>query len=205
MLSRTAARLRGISLIELMVALILAGILMALAAPSFSAWMQNTRIRSTAESIQTGIQFAKSEATSRNTRVRFQLTTSVDSSCALSSSGTSWVVDVVDADDGSDSVAGQCNAAPSDTVAPSILVTRAASDGQGTTLVQSSVDSLVFNGLGRLVPTPANNITILVSNTGAGGCIDAGGDLTCLRVIISPAGQVRMCNPRFSQPDPQAC
>jgi hypothetical protein len=29
--------------------------------------------------------------------------------------------------------------------------------------------------------------------------------VTCLNVVVSPAGQVRMCNPNLDASDPQAC
>lgn len=197
--------MRGVTMIEVMVTLTLAALLMALGAPSFSTWLQNSRIRNTAESIMAGLQYAKSEAAARNALVRFQLTTSVGADCAISASGTSWVVDMVDAVAANDSVAGQCNAAPSDTVAPSILQTRSASDGSGGSTVQATATDMVFNGLARLTPTPNTDITINITNPGAGLCAVDGGDLTCLRLVVSPAGQVRMCNPRFPVGDPQAC
>ena len=197
------ATMHGFSMIEVLVTLTLAAMLMALGAPSFSLWLQNSRIRTTAESIMAGLQYAKSEATARNALVRFQLTTSVGADCAISTTGTSWVVDVVDAVN--DSVVGQCNAAPSDTVAPSILQTRSGNDGSGRSAVQATAAEMVFNGLARLTPAPAGVINIDINNPGAGLCAAQGGDLTCLRIVVSPAGQVRMCNPRFPAGDSQAC
>lgn len=64
----------GFSLIELMVALAIAIILMGVAMPSFALWMTNTRIKSTAESMLSGIQLARAEAVRKNVRTRFQLT-----------------------------------------------------------------------------------------------------------------------------------
>ncbi|MDC8771585.1 GspH/FimT family pseudopilin [Roseateles albus] len=197
---------RGMTLIELMVTLTIAAVLMAVGAPAFSTWLQNTRIRTTAESIVSGLQYAKSEATTRNTTVRFQLTSSVDATCVLSLNGTSWVVDLADAGAANDSVEGSCNSAPSDTVQPAILQTRAGRDGSGNTTVTASASNVIFNGLGRLAPAPAAAITINVNNTNSDDdCAAGGGNLTCLRVLISPAGQVRMCNPRYPVGDPQAC
>jgi len=200
---KPATTMHGVSMIEVMVTLTLAALLMALGAPSFSLWLQNSRIRTTAESIMAGLQYTKSEATARNALVRFQLTTSVGADCAISTTGTSWVVDVVDAVD--DSVVGKCNAAPSDTVAPSILQTRSGNDGSGSSAVQATAAEMVFNGLARLSPAPAAAINIDINNPGAGICAAMGGDLTCLRIVVSPAGQVRMCNPSFAAGDPQAC
>lgn len=199
---------RGFTLIEAMVVLIIMGLLLAVAAPNFSSWITGTRIRSTAESLLSGLQYAKSEATTRNAQVRFQLTTSLTASCQRSTSGTNWVVDMVDAT--GDSVVGQCNATPSDTVAPSILQVRASSETGTGVVVSASSSEVVFNGLARQVPispattTAAITIDISPSST-AGQCAASGGKVTCLRIVISPAGLVRMCNPTAPSADPQAC
>ena len=63
----------GFSLVELIVAVAIMGILFGLAIPSYKDWIQNTRIRTAAESIQNGIQKARSEALIRNTFVEFNL------------------------------------------------------------------------------------------------------------------------------------
>lgn len=207
MLSKAGPQ-RGISLIEAMVVVVIMAFILAMAAPNFSAWIAGSRVRATAESLLAGLQYARSEATTRNSLVRFQLTTSVDASCARSNSGTSWVVDVVDASD--DSVAGRCNTAPSDTVAPSILQVRAATEAGDRVQVNANSDQVVFNGFGRQSPvapsTSAANINIDIAPTGPNGqCAAAGGKVTCLRVVVSTAGQVRMCNPNVAAGDPQAC
>ncbi len=198
----TAHLRKGFSLIELLVTLALSAVLLGLAAPSFSTWLQNSRIRLTAESIVSGLQYAKSEATARNTAVRFQLTSTADAACVISATGSSWVVHLVDPASNTDEVSTHCADALSDTVEPRLLQTRTAKDGSGTSAVDAPQSALTFNGLGRLTPAPPNPVEIEVSNTGAGGCT---GDLTCLRVVVSPAGQIRMCNPRFAAGDPQAC
>ena len=93
-------------------------------------------------------------------------------------------------------------------VAPRILHTRTAAEGGGATAVAGSAGTLVFNGLGRPTPVPAGNITFDITAPAAGACAAAGGggELNCLRVVLSPAGQVRMCNPRFvAAANPQGC
>ncbi|WP_280154313.1 GspH/FimT family pseudopilin [Piscinibacter sp. XHJ-5] len=195
----------GLTLIELMVVIALLAFLLMLGAPSFSTWIQNSRLRSSAESILAGLQQAKAEAVSRNARVRFQFTSTLDDTCALSTSSANWVVNL-DPDSDPNAVVGSCGTAPDDAAAPRILHKR---DGvntpTGLVVATGGVSSVVFNGLGRITPVPAGNVSITLSNPTIGDCADAGGPVTCLRIVVSPAGQLRMCNPKFSLPDPQGC
>lgn len=204
------ARQRGFTLVELMVTLVILGVLLAAAAPNFGPWIAGTRIRSTAEGIIAGLQYAKSEATTRNSQVRFQLTSTLDATCVRSVSGNNWVVDAVDADPAVDSVENQCNAAPSDTVAPSILQTRSANEVGRGVLVTSSASQVIFNGLGRqaaIAPAAAPAlVTIDITPTSTSGtCAASGGKVTCLRILVNPTCQVRMCNPTAPAGDPQSC
>ena len=100
-------RQAGMTLIELMIGIVLLAILLALGAPTFFRWTQNSQIRNAAEAIQNGLTLARAEAVRRNTTVRFQLVTTTTAACALSPTGTNWVVSL-------DSPAGACDAAPSD-------------------------------------------------------------------------------------------
>ena len=65
---------RGITMMEVMVSVAIIAIVLAIGIPSMTAWMQNVQVRSTAESVLTGLQFARAEAVRRNTPVRFNLT-----------------------------------------------------------------------------------------------------------------------------------
>ena len=79
-------------MIELMVGIAIVAVLFAMASPSFGVWIKNSQIRTSAEAIQNGLMLARSEAVRRNTTVRFQLTSTLDNNCALSTSGSNWVV-----------------------------------------------------------------------------------------------------------------
>ncbi len=65
---------RGVTLIELMVAISVLGILLALAIPNFSRMIQDAQNRTAAESLLNGLQLARAEALRRSTPVRFSLT-----------------------------------------------------------------------------------------------------------------------------------
>ncbi len=83
---------RGFSLIEMLLVLAIAGIALAIAVPSFQETMVNGRSRGVAESIQIGLVKARSEAISRNAPMRFQLVSTLDSTCTASGASRLWVV-----------------------------------------------------------------------------------------------------------------
>jgi type IV fimbrial biogenesis protein FimT len=199
---------RGVTLIELMVTMAVFAAMLALAAPSIGGWIQNGRIRTGSESILNGLQLAKAEAVSRNARVRFQLTSTATNACTVSTTGRNWVVNIDQAVSADTAVEGHCGDPPDDTVPPQILQIRPASDGSTGAEVLGSQASVVFNGLGRPVPAMGGDITFDVSNPSAGSCAANGGDMACLRIIVTSQGLLRMCNPHLTatQPnDPRAC
>lgn len=195
---------KGLTLIEALVGLVIVAMLFTLGGPAFSTWMANARIRGTAETILAGLQLARTEATSRNAQVRFQLTTSLDNSCDLSVGGPNWIVDVVTAD-ASDSVVNQCDVAASDTVAPHILQKHAGQETLTGSVVTSTAPSVVFNGMGRLAGGPGAALTVTITGSDTSNCKSASGDLNCLQIQVSAAGQIRMCNPVFATGSVQAC
>lgn len=120
--ARRCALERGFSLVELMVTVAVLSLLMTLAVPSFAEWIQNSRIRTAAESIQNGLQVARAEAVRRNARVEF----------ALVGTGGGWVV----------RFAGGGAA----------IQARSGSEGAGGVVVSAVPDdatTVVFDGLGR--------------------------------------------------------
>ena len=189
---------RGFTLIELMVGLAIFAFLLAMGAPSFSTWVQNGQIRTATEAVQNGLQLARAEAVRRNMPVRFQLTNTLTSACALSTSGSNWVVSL-------DSPVGACDAAPTADLAaptaPRIIQVRASSEGTANAVIASDVSNVVFNGLGR----PSSAMSINITNPTGGACAAATGPMRCLRVIVSAGGQIRLCDPRFASTDPQGC
>ena len=189
---------RGSTLVELMIGITIMGILLALALPSFTTWLQSGQIRSAAEALQNGISLARTEAVNRNSTVRFQFTSTLDATCTLANSGTNWIVSLDDPE-------GLCNVAPSDVTTPRTIQARSGGEGTPNAVVASTQSAIVFNGLGRVTPVPAGNIVINVTNTKGGTCAASGGNMRCLNVEVTPGGNVRMCDPKFAATDPQGC
>lgn len=201
------------TMIELMVGLTIMAFLLLSGAPSMADWIRNSRIRSAAESIVTGLHHARAEAVKRNTTVRFQLTTTLGNDCALSPAGSNWVINL----NASQTPVGACASDTSDTVAPFIVQKSVAGSGSSSTVIEASPNAVVtFNGFGQQAsttefspPLPPTTMTILVKSA-TGTCMDkqGGGDVRCLQIVVSPAGQARMCDPSLSGPtstQPMAC
>lgn len=77
---------RGVTLIELLIAMAILAILLGVAVPNFTTWLQNTQIRTATESIKNGLQLARAEAIRRNEPVNFVLS---------SATSTGWTVSTV--------------------------------------------------------------------------------------------------------------
>lgn len=187
----------GASLVELIIGLVIVGILLAMGVPAFGSWIQNTKIRTTAEAIQNGLQLARAEAVHRNDLIRFQLMDSVTNTCAFSTTSSNWLVSM-------DDPSGACASTPSDTVAPRIIQLRSAAEGSTNVVVAAGQSAVVFNGLGQVTPVPAGTISINLTNLTGGACAPAG-PMRCMRVEVSTGGQIRMCDPALASTDPQGC
>jgi len=194
-------RLRGgFTIIELMVGLVVMGVLLAIALPSFDQFLQNTKIRNAAETTLSGLNLARAEALRRNAQVRFQLVSDLTSACTASGSSLNWVVSMADP-------AGACEQAPSETTAPRIIQKKSALEGTAGVLIATSGGSaVVYNGLGR---ANTGGITQIDLSTVQGICehLDStNGNRRCLRILISAGGQARMCDPKVTNnTDPRFC
>jgi type IV fimbrial biogenesis protein FimT len=188
---------RGVTLIEVMITIAIVAIAFGLGAPSYSEWVQNTQIRTAAESTLAGIQLARAEGLKRNANALFQLVTSMDASCTLSTAGSNWVVSVNDA-------SGKCDVTSS-SVDPFITRRKASSEGTKNVTFLASASSIGFNGLGQVTPTPVSNIIIDIKNPTGGTCAPSG-KMRCLQLQVTAAGQVRMCDPAvITSGDPRKC
>ena len=199
---------RGFTLVEVMIALGILGILIMMGLPSLVTWIQNTQIRTAAEGMHAGLMLARAEALRRNTVVRFQVVDTLTSGCGLSAGGTNWVVSLAD-------TTGACDVDPSDTVAPLIIQKRSGSEGSSQAqILTTGGQSLQFNGLGRVLPAgglaavPPAITRIDITNPSGGACKTSTGNepMRCLRITVSTGGQIRMCDPAVTDnTDPRFC
>jgi len=167
----------GFSLIELIIAIAIVGLVSAIAMPSYATWIKNSRVRAAAESIQNGLQIARADAIKGNTLVEFKLDELLNST---------WEIN-------------QCLSADN---CNTPLHKRAATEGSSTEIIVTATPSaskkILFNNLGSVAanPIPFNQLDIHLS----------GADRP-LRVTLGVGGNTRVCDPSpsLSATDPRRC
>lgn len=197
---------RGFSIIELAVVMVVIGMMLVGAIPTISDWLRNAKLRNQAEAVQSGIQQARNEAMRRNQPITFYLVSgdsnnTLDDSCEVSASGTSWVISVRTPE-------GSCDSVPAvtstDTANPLIVRSHVGADG---------ASGVAVSGVGSDGATAASSVTFDAFGRASGGLTrvniayaSAQGTDRPLRVDISPAGMVRMCDTSVtSTSDPRRC
>lgn len=188
-MKRKAQPQRGFTLIEVLIGVTIVAIVLSLGMPSMYSWLQSSQIRNAAEAIQNGLQLAKVEAVRRNTGVQFNLT-------ELGTTGVSnWSV--------------TCATPTADCPGPGMPLTEIqkypASEGAPSAQVSAAQATITFNGMGRVTPLPPSTIAIDITNPRGGACAASGGSMRCLRLQVSPAGHIKMCDPALPTTNPRGC
>ena len=177
----------GVTLIELLIAVAIVSLLAIASMPSYSNWISNARIRSASESITNGLQLTRATAVRINSQASFNLCGADSSWSALAASAVTSTT--------------SCGAT---VTGWSTIQNHPGAEGGSGAQVTSPQASIVFNSLGQVTPNPGALISISITNPLSGLCAPAG-KLHCLQVVVSPAGQIRACDPALSLPDPQGC
>jgi type IV fimbrial biogenesis protein FimT len=173
----------GVTLIELIIAVVIVGIVTALALPSYSNWIQNTRLRNGAESVLNGLQLARVEAVKRNANVQFVL-----------GLNTAWIVGCVNV------VAAPAPPATMPAECPATIQSHSVRDGSSADVsmtMTAGANPVIFNNLGRLVTAET---TWNVDNSAMSAA-----DSRDLRIVVTAGGMVSMCDPNVVAPDSRAC
>lgn len=169
----------GFSLVELIIAICLMSILLAIAAPEVNIWMQNNRIRTISENYLAGLQMARAEAIKSNASASIQMR---EKGAWEITDAAAAVLQTRAAGDGEQKVV--------------TTITLPA----GSTLPFT----VTFSGLGR-VTVPASSMQIDFTSPDIGNCIAAGGSVRCLRINLQVGGSTRLCDPARPVGDFQAC
>lgn len=188
MLIRTqpaAASQRGMTLVELVVTIALLSLLLGLAAPSFSLWTRNAKVRTVSDSLITGVRLAQSEALRRNRQVVLFLSNSksCDNTVDASANGAYWAVRTVALISGEAVETVQCG----------VL----ADTAEGVAITGPT--ALCFNSAGRQVANADPGIGGTACTLAAGGVNTYDVSMVQadrpLRVLVTLSGQARMCDP----------
>lgn len=178
---------RGFTLLELAVALTIAGMLLMLGMPSFTTFLRNSEVRSTTESISNGLRAARSEATRLNRPVSFTLAPGTDAS---------WAINIFDPLGGT-------------LIQPPIQQYSRFEVGKSAQVARlpASAVSVTFNGLGRII-SPSPIVTANLQRIDVSSLVD--GEARTLRVYVDDVHGIRMCDPdpalkALTPPDARAC
>ena len=190
---------RGFTLIEVMVAIAIMSILVMFAAPSFTAYSENSKVRGVAESFYASAQLARLEAIRTNQRVELVLTTDTPIVANVGTTNTSatagnWLIRRLSDDP-----------TPVYTFVEGKSVREGSNKSDATSTVTVNAAS---------AGSPAAAITFGsagASSLGATWTVNFGsstvacGSVRCLRVIVTASGQVKACDPAAAAGDTRSC
>lgn len=167
----------GFTIIELLIAVAVLAIMLALGVPALTTFLGNSSIRTNAEALANGIHMARTEAVRRNSNVRI----------ALDASGTSYTINLVS--DGS-----LINQRGAEGRADSVVVTPA----------PVGANALTFTALGSVTTNADASPAITAIKVNANTANAA--SLRNMCILVSTGGIARMCDPlRTDVTDPQRC
>jgi type IV fimbrial biogenesis protein FimT len=193
-------RSAGFGLIELMVAVTVLGVLLAVALPNFSSWVSNSRIRTVSEALQGGVRQAQAEAQRRAHTVVFFRTTAKTCTATdvAAAGGMQWQIRTVP------------NALLTGLTTPEVVQCGVLTDvSSGVTLTGPT--TLCFAGSGRQVAaTDPGGVGVDCAPTTAAYVISSNStsaEKRPLQVLVSLGGAIRMCDPgkTLSSTAPDGC
>ena len=168
----------GFNLIEIVITIVIVALLAVLGMPTYSAWLQNSQMRASAESMIAGLQHARSEAIRLNDTqgVRFSL------------AGNEWSVFRVSDPATILQRGGGLDLAKNALVTPNPATTE-----------------VTYTPLGMTNPSVTVDLDVTHVDS-ANKCVADGGEIRCLRVQVRAGGMVRVCDPSvLAVGDPRLC
>lgn len=198
---------RGMSLIEVLVSIGIVAIIVSIGIPNLTVWMQNIQVRSTGESILTGLQLARAEAVRQNSKARFQLTGTTgmaswevktqrldrtDAECTNGTNPAEFACKVQNgqAKEGGANARVGVSTAALDTIA----YTTAIASGTG----MNAGPSVVFDAFGGADRAATNITRIDITNAVAANA-------RRMVITISSSGMAKLCDPTLAASNPRGC
>jgi type IV fimbrial biogenesis protein FimT len=166
---------RGFTLVELMTALAISALLVAIAVPTMRSFIENTRIRAASESLQNGLALARNEAVRRNERIEFV------------TEATGWVVRVPGSGTPLQEASG-----------------REGRGGLTLSMTPDDADRITFDSFGRAIANGDGSPSLTqvdIESTNP----PSSGNYRPLRIQIQATGAARLCNPAVGVGNPAVC
>ena len=195
LMERATTRQAGFTLVEIVVVIGIVGVLMAVALPSYQTWIRNTKIRTTAESIQNALQLARAEAVKRNRNVDLVLT----NNAAVATSAGFGAVPIAAGNAANVNWLVRVNTGAAPTVSDYIQG-RVSTEGSRNIWIQTPQGTFTFNSFGRMTPPLGGRLTIQVTDPTLSAA-----NQRQLNVTVDTGGSPRMCDPQLPTSNAQAC
>lgn len=195
---------RGFTMIELMIGISIVAIVLAIGTPSFTAYLQGSKLASAAQSYLSGVQLARAEAIRRNLPVQFILTdmpvgtANIENLAPVNPNGRNWLVRVIDpltANFVLIEAKSALEGSFTSTGVPTVVVL-----GAGAPVAFDG--TLSFNGFGGT--SNGSAYTLDLQNPAGGACAPVG-PMRCPRIRVSAGGQALVCDPIAALGDSRAC
>jgi type IV fimbrial biogenesis protein FimT len=172
----------GFTLVEMLIVIAIIAIATTMGIPSYREWVMNTQIRNAAQSVQNGMQKARSEAVKRNASIEFVL-----------GANPLWII--------------QTAGGGAEIERASVEGTRNVT----YTITPAGATTITFNSLGTVGAPPNQPLNTDGSTPLTQIDFDSSGlsaaDSRNLTVTIGVAGNIRMCDPDsgLAATDPRKC
>ncbi len=204
----------GFTMIELIMVIAIFAIITAIALPEYTRSVANNRVKAAAESILSGLRDARSSAIQRNAPVRFQLMSSLDSSCTFATNSPLWLTSETN-QVSTGNPESMCEYEPWTPQDPCVdqgvhscandpqIITKSNPSSDQTISVTADQPVVVFSPLGIITNDPltgyASPISLIQIRSSVSGTRQI--DIR----ITSPNGAVKICNPSATAGSPDAC
>lgn len=208
--------LRGFSLIELMIVVVIIAIIVSAGAPAFRTWTADARVRTVAESLANDLRAAQAESVRRSRQVAFVLTNDTPTipspGSTARASARNWALYALPLLNSSEG-ANQITETTKEGGTTGFVRGYSQVNNSDTTVNSDDAAPTCFNSLGRLAVSGAT-----VENAGSAACFVATSGAPRhyrvqnsatdrpLWVQVYLGGQIRMCDPNKRLPEqPEGC
>jgi len=163
---------RGFTLIEAMITTVILAVLLLLAVPVARDFLLNQRIRTAAETFQSGLQYARAEAAHRNSNVEF-----------VHGTGSTWTVRLV-----------------SDGSTLKLRPSEEGTDGVVVTVLPGDATRVTFDGFGFPTRNADGSARLTRATIDLDPSVLSADRTRELRIDIDAAGESRLCDPNVTDP-----